>query len=244
MTQREEPGYFIDQERMEEMYRLARQERIVTAAVGGLLPEKGGTFEGMHDVLDVACGSGGWALDVGEGFPGVRVVGIDKSERMIAFAQVQASHMPNVIFSRMDATRSLEFPDNSFDLINARMIHGFMPKHIWPLFLQECWRLLRPQGMIRLTQDDSPATSSAAFEQIVEWGCRHCINRVKASLLKGVAEEFLMHSIICYAMLVFMGCIRVPSRSTFRMVLPIMSWSCVTSRSRLNLGVTSSSSRG
>ena len=170
MTQPEERNYFIDQERMEEMYRLNRQDRIVTAAAGGLLPEAGGTFEGIHDVLDVACGSGGWALDVGEGFSGVRVVGIDKSERMIAFAQRQAAHLPNVQFSRMDATKRLEFPDNSFDLINARMIHGFMPKGIWSLFLRECCRLLRPMGMVRLTQDDSPATNSAAFEQVVDWG--------------------------------------------------------------------------
>src|SRR5580765_4630849 len=40
-------------------------------------------------VLDVICGSGTWALDVGQKYPHVQVIGIDSRPAMIRYAQAQ-----------------------------------------------------------------------------------------------------------------------------------------------------------
>ncbi len=54
----------------------------------------------------------------------------------------------------MDANRPLEFADESFDLVNSRTIAGFMLKEAWPRLIGECSRVLRPGGVLRLTETD------------------------------------------------------------------------------------------
>ncbi len=36
----------------------------------------------------------------------------------------------------------------------------------WPALLQECWRITRPGGYLRLTECEEPGTNSEAFETI------------------------------------------------------------------------------
>jgi len=45
------------------MARLLLQGRLISQNMGSLLPE-GIELEKVHDVLDMACGPGGWAIDV------------------------------------------------------------------------------------------------------------------------------------------------------------------------------------
>jgi hypothetical protein len=60
----------------------------------------------------------------------------------------------------MDLTKPLDFSDNAFDLINGRLI-AFLSPEQWLNLLQECRRILRPGGVIRLTESDLVTTSSA-----------------------------------------------------------------------------------
>uniref|UniRef100_UPI0035E46336 class I SAM-dependent methyltransferase n=1 Tax=Thermogemmatispora sp. TaxID=1968838 RepID=UPI0035E46336 len=62
----------------------------------------------------------------------------------------------------------LDWPDASFDLINGRLLCGFMLPAAWPRLLAECHRLLKPGGIIRLTETEGPWTNSPATEQY--WG--------------------------------------------------------------------------
>jgi ubiquinone/menaquinone biosynthesis C-methylase UbiE len=164
-------NYFIDPETTAEMARLLRQDRLMTRAMGGLFPERE-NLDGIHDILDIACGPGGWPLEVAYAYPQTRVVGIDISHLMIAYASelAQSSDLYNVTFQQMDATRPLLFPDASFDLVNARLIYGFLTRDKWPVLLAECLRILRPGGILRITQDGMPLTNSPAFERLLAWG--------------------------------------------------------------------------
>src|ERR1700732_5215301 len=83
------PGYFNDPESASEMARLLAQDRLITAGMGGLFSER---FDlvGIHRLLDVACGPGGWALQVALRYPENEVVGIDISRTMIDYATAQA----------------------------------------------------------------------------------------------------------------------------------------------------------
>lgn len=171
--------YMVDPESPAEMTRLQNQDRLVTKYMGGLL--EGLNLSHTHDVLDIACGPGAWALDVAFAHPHMEVVGFDISQRMIEYAQVQAEvqELKNVQFRVLNALHSLDFPDASFDLINGRYLSTFMLKEAWPALVAECKRLLRPGGMLRLTEFERALTNSPAHEQISTLFCQalHVLGR-------------------------------------------------------------------
>lgn len=158
--------YVIDSESPAELARLLHQDRLFTKALGLLppLPDK----SKIRSVLDIACGPGGWAREVAMTFPAAQVTGIDLSERVITFAQDQAEiqQIPNVRFTVMDALKPLDFPDNSFDLVNGRLLNGSLTQTDWPLLLRECQRILRPGGIICLTEADWGITNGPISERL------------------------------------------------------------------------------
>jgi len=149
-----------------EMARLIEQDHHFTRAMGGLLPEIP-DLSAIHRVLDVACGPGGWALELAQLHPHIQIVGFDISAHMINYANAQAnaSGLDNAHFEVMDVTQPLDFDDNSFDLVNARFLGGFMPVAAWPKAIAEFMRITRPGGVIRLTESEWRGTTSAAYEQ-------------------------------------------------------------------------------
>ncbi len=159
--------YLFDPESVAEMGRLIDQDRMVTKAMGG-------SFAGIDDpsfrqVLDLACGPGGWVLDVAFAYPDSDVCGVDISRIMIEYANARArsQQLPNASFGMMDVTQPLDFADASFDLVNARFLFGVLKRDAWLPFLTECTRILRPGGILRLTEPLSPGeTTSPAFNQL------------------------------------------------------------------------------
>lgn len=70
-------------------------------------------------------------LDVARTYPQVQVTGFDSSVWMIEYTRAQAltQELKHASFRVMDALKPLDFPDESFDLINARSIlHLFLPR--------------------------------------------------------------------------------------------------------------------
>jgi len=163
-------AYFIDAENAAEMARLINQDRIITRCMGDLFPPQL-DLTNIHDILEIACGPGGWALDVAKVYPDMRVTAIDISQIMTEFARYQAreQELHNTHFIVMDALKPLDFPDNSFDFVNARLISGFMSKQAWPLFVQECVRITRPGGIMRLTDYEANISNSFAVDRLSEF---------------------------------------------------------------------------
>lgn len=162
-----ETTYVADPNDELEMTRLVQQDSLITQGMGGLFPEQS-DLSSIHSILDIACGPGGWALQVAQTYPEIEVTGVDLSIRMIMYARAQALifDVPNAHFRLMDVLKPLDFPDGSFDMVNARLLFAFMPPPSWPTFLQECLRVTRPGGIIRLTECEFPLTSSPAVEEI------------------------------------------------------------------------------
>lgn len=162
-----ENTYVIDSESAAEMARLMRQDHLLTRGMGGLFPE-GFDLSQVQDILDIACGPGGWVQEIAFAHTDIEVTGVDISERMIAYAQAQAQaqRLPNAHFQVMNALKPLEFPDNSFDLVNTRLIVAFMLPEVWPTFVRECQRILRPGGILRLTDLEWGLSNKIAFERI------------------------------------------------------------------------------
>ncbi len=161
-------GYILDAENAAEMGRLMLQDHLLTRIMGGPLPEPIDRSQ-IHHVLDIGCGPGGWLFDLVTQHPDMRGVGIDISNLMLEYANHLAASqkLSNVHFRFMDATQPLQFPDHTFDLINGRIFTSFLSTHQWPALLQECARITRPGGVIRLTEPEWGFSNSAAFDKII-----------------------------------------------------------------------------
>src|SRR5437763_15879040 len=101
---------------------LIEQDVNFNTSMGGLLPEQSQeSLSHIHHVLDIACGPGGWALEVAQAYPHMQVTGVDISAGMVDYATVQAhaSGLDNVSFRVGNIAEPLDFADESFDLVNA-----------------------------------------------------------------------------------------------------------------------------
>ncbi len=157
--------YFVeDRSNDAEMVRLLIQDTTITEGMEGPLAEQTNPAV-LRRVLDIGCGPGGWILEAARHYPHMELVGIDISWHMLEYARAQAqAHQltDGVTFHVMNALRPLEFPDNSFDLVNTRLSSSFMLVKDWPRLLQEMLRVTRPGGVVRvgdaeIWQSTSPA---------------------------------------------------------------------------------------
>lgn len=172
--------YLLDPESEGEMIRLARQGRLLTQGVGLLppnvnplqLPSVVGEVR-APSVLDIGCATGEWGLGLAATYRHLQIVGIDVSNLMIAYACSQAENqeLPNTHFEIGNILNSLHFPDGSFDLINIRVAVGFIPRDHWEEVFRECWRLLKPQGILISTEGEAGVTTykNPATAQINRW---------------------------------------------------------------------------
>jgi ubiquinone/menaquinone biosynthesis C-methylase UbiE len=160
-------GYVMDAENAAEMARLMVQDRLLNQAMGGLLSEQS-DLTSISQVLDIACGPGGWLLDLMIQYPHMQGVGIDISQLMIAYAnsQAEAQQLPKLQFHVMDATKPLDFPDQQFDLVNGRIFTGFLSTQQWAVLLSECARITSPGGILRLTEAEWAFTNSTALDKL------------------------------------------------------------------------------
>ncbi len=150
-----------------EMARLIEQDRLFTQAMGGIFPEQP-DLSHIGSLVDLACGPGSWALDVAFTYPAIEVIGVDKSRTMIDYAQARARSQKrgNASFKVMDITQPLHFADSSIDLINARCAESFLSPMSWPLLLAECLRVLKPGGLLRLTEIEGCISNSTPLQQL------------------------------------------------------------------------------
>jgi ubiquinone/menaquinone biosynthesis C-methylase UbiE len=170
MSDEQPNSYIIDAESAAEMARLMRQDQAMTAGMGGPLTEI--DLSEVQSILDLACGPGGWPLELAYTYSDMEIVGVDISERMIAYArsQAQVQQRSNVSFHVMDILKPLDFPDNSFDLVNARFLSSFLRRENWPLIFREILRVLRPGGIVRLTEPEAGMTNKPHLEKALHIG--------------------------------------------------------------------------
>lgn len=158
---------FIIEESNTQIAWLFNIDALLTRMMGGILAERNNDLTGMHDVLDLACGSGGWAMDVARQYPEILVTGVDNNEPLLRYVKAHAKvrSLNNLELHVMNILQPLPFPDNSFDLINARCLFSSFSPGDWPPLVQECKRILRPGGTLRLTEMERYNTNSPALEK-------------------------------------------------------------------------------
>jgi ubiquinone/menaquinone biosynthesis C-methylase UbiE len=170
----EEPSnlntYVFDADNPTELARLIHQDRIITQAMGGPLSSVVVDPSTLRNIVDLGCGPGGWVLDVAFALPDAEVEGFDSSQPMVDYANARArtQQLPNASFGAMDITHPFELPDAAFDLVNARFLMGVLKREAWQPFLDECHRILRPGGLLRLTEAaEFGQTTSVAVDKLL-----------------------------------------------------------------------------
>jgi ubiquinone/menaquinone biosynthesis C-methylase UbiE len=153
-----------DQSNEEELTRVLKQDQMITAGMGGVLPEQPDPTI-FQRVLDVGCGTGEWLMEAARTYPTMSLlVGVDVNNKMVEYARTQAEARQTsdrVQFRAMDVLHMLDFPSDSFDLVNQRYGSSYLRIWDWPKLLQEYRRVTRPGGVIRITESDMITESSS-----------------------------------------------------------------------------------
>jgi ubiquinone/menaquinone biosynthesis C-methylase UbiE len=146
-----------------ELHRLVKQDRFLTSRITPILPASLDSTQ-YYDILDAACGPAGWAMQCARALPYAHFVCVDEKDRMLQYAAGQAEARAlteRLTFLRGDILKPLEFEDHSFDVVHARLLQGVMKANMWPAFVQECYRVTKPDGMIKLTEGDITSIAGA-----------------------------------------------------------------------------------
>jgi SAM-dependent methyltransferase len=99
-------------------------------------------------ILDLGCGAGHATLPLADAYPDAEVHGADLGAPMVRYASARAAALGySIHFSQQDATRT-HFADASFDLVCSTLLLHEMPRPAIMALLRECYRLLRPGGIM------------------------------------------------------------------------------------------------
>ncbi|KAK2043153.1 S-adenosyl-L-methionine-dependent methyltransferase [Colletotrichum somersetense] len=95
-------------------------------------------------ILDVGTGTGIWAIDMGDEYPGAVITGIDLSP-------IQPAYVPsNVFFVIDDAEAEWLYPDNSIDYVHIRNMGAAIKD--WKILLAQAYRVVKPGGWIEIQE--------------------------------------------------------------------------------------------
>lgn len=109
-----------------------------------------------RDVLELAAGTGLLTSALVGSLPGARVISTDLNPAMVQWG---ARHVPGAEWRTADAT-SLDFPDDSFDLVACQFGVMFFPDR--PVAFAEVARVLRPGGTFLFTTWDEVGATTVA----------------------------------------------------------------------------------
>lgn len=98
-------------------------------------------------ILDLGCGDGKGTYDIAVRFPKASIIGVDFSDRAVAFARLMAES----IDFRVQKAAKTDFGDQEFDLIVSREVIEHIAPNEVDGFLLEIRRLLEPRGYCLLT---------------------------------------------------------------------------------------------
>ncbi|KAF7548443.1 hypothetical protein G7Z17_g7059 [Cylindrodendrum hubeiense] len=94
----------------------------------------------VQQVLDAGTGSGIWAIDFADQYPGAEVIGTDLSPCQPKWVP------PNVRFEIDDVTESWTWDDGKFDFIHLRYLFGAIKD--WTALYKEAFRCCAPGGWV------------------------------------------------------------------------------------------------
>lgn len=153
-----------------ELERLQAQGDVVTGMVERVLP----SFDRPRgQYIDLGCGAGDWVLRMAKEYPQAdRIIGIDIFSEAVQYANAEArTQQKEVEFYTGNIMKPQPYPENTFDLVNARFLAGVIPadEEHWPAFVRECYRICKPGGWLQLTEPElSSVRGAPAMHRMTE----------------------------------------------------------------------------
>ncbi len=148
----------------------------------------------LQAVLDIATGTGDFAIRAAQLLRPREVIGIDLAEEMLRVAQkkVQERGMADTIHFQREDCLHMSFADNTFDAVIAAF--GIRNFQQLDLGLQEMYRVLKPGGQLRIVELTRPI--AFPMRQLF-WIYTHTLLPLYGRLLSGdrKAYEYLTASI-------------------------------------------------
>ena len=129
-----------------------RWRRTAVDALGKHFPPQGG--QGV--ILDIATGTGDFAMLLAERLKPQRIIGADISEGMmdVGRKKVAQAGLQDVISFQWEDCTKLSFPDGTFDAVtSAYGVRNFQDLDAW---LREMQRVLRPDGHLLIVELTPP----------------------------------------------------------------------------------------
>ena len=109
-------------------------------------------------ILDIATGTGDFAILSAKELRPQRMIGIDISEGMMKIGQkkVEAEGLQHIVSFKKDDCTHLSFDDNSFDAVTAAF--GIRNFQNLDQGLSEMYRVLRPNGHLSIVELTTPVS--------------------------------------------------------------------------------------
>lgn len=104
--------------------------------------------EQPQQILDIGCGTGTSTLMLKQVFPTAAVTGLDLSPYTLVMAAEKARKKGVSIEWQHGLAEATGFQDDRFDLVTASFLLHETPPQISRSILQECFRLLKPEGQV------------------------------------------------------------------------------------------------
>ncbi|KAK0722047.1 S-adenosyl-L-methionine-dependent methyltransferase [Lasiosphaeria miniovina] len=102
--------------------------------------------EDPKKVLDIGTGTGIWAIDFADMYPGAEVIGTDLSPMQPTWVP------PNMIFEIDDATLPWTWSPNTFDFVHIRYLFGTTKD--WTALFKQAYRVLQPGSWLQSGEID------------------------------------------------------------------------------------------
>jgi ubiquinone/menaquinone biosynthesis C-methylase UbiE len=122
-------------------------------------------------ILEMGCTIGNSLVAVAKAWPQAEVHGIDVGASLLRYAHARAARLGVPLHFKQASAEDTGYPDSHFDLVfSSAMLHETSAKAV-PKIIAECYRLLRPGGLMvhlevpfRADQADMFALLRADFE--------------------------------------------------------------------------------
>ncbi len=151
---------------------VARQllvHRYLSEQMGGILPHSLNLSQ-VQQVLDVACGAGGWVYDIAWQHPSMQVTGVDDRAYFVEQAQRLIASLDNarIVLRDLHHLEGEPLTPGLFDLVHMRLLATDLPPQAFPALLQSLLRLCHVHSLLVWTELELPITTSPALQQLLE----------------------------------------------------------------------------